>query len=111
MIDFIVAYWDSILIVLAVVAFIVFLLVRGKREIVYKILYSLVNEAEEIYGAGTGKLKFAYVMEKAYALLPAIIRVVITYKTFEKWIENAVTKMKKDLAEKVEQIEQAEITE
>ena len=102
MIEFISANWDILLASLVLVAVIVFLLVRGKREIVYKILYSLVNEAEKLYGSGTGKLKFAYVMEKAYALLPAVIKVVLTYKTFEKWIENAVAKMKEDLAEKAE---------
>ena len=108
MIDFIIANWDILLVSLVLVAVIAYLLVRGKKDIVYKILYSLVNEAEKIFGAGTGKLKFAYVMEKAYALLPAVIKVVITYKTFEKWIESAVTKMKEDLKEKSKQ---AEITE
>ena len=102
MIDFIVANWDILLACLVIVAFIAFLLVRGKKDIIFKILYSLVNEAEEIFGSGTGKLKFAYVMEKAYALLPAMVRLVITYKTFERWIENAVAKMKEDLAEKAE---------
>lgn len=106
MVDFFIANWDSILVVLVFVAIIAFLLFRGKKDIAYKILYSLVNEAEKIYGAGTGKLKFAYVMEKAYALLPAVIKVVITYKTFEKWIEKAVKKMKEDLAEKAEIAEQ-----
>ena len=102
MMDFIVANWANILVVLVFAAVIVFLAVRGKKQIVYKILYSLVNEAEELFGSGTGKLKFAYVMEKAYALIPSIIRVFITYKTFEKWIEDAVEKMKTDLAEKAE---------
>lgn len=111
MIDFIAQHWESILVALAFVAVIAFLLVRGKKDIVYKILYSLVNEAEKLYGAGTGKIKFAYVMEKAYALLPAVIKVVITYKTFEKWIEKAVAKMKEDLLEKVEEAEQAEISQ
>ena len=100
MIDFIIAYWDSILVVLAIVAVIVFLAVRGKKDIIYKMLYALCNEAEKLYGSGTGKLKFAYVMEKAYSALPAIIKVFITYKTFEKWIEEAVKKWKADLEEK-----------
>lgn len=111
MIDFIIAYWDSILVCLALVALVVFLLVRGKKDIVYKILYSLVNEAEKLFGAGTGKLKFAYVMERAYTMLPAIIKLFITYPTFEKWIEKAVDKMKEDLAEKANKEEQAEIAE
>ena len=102
MIELITANWDILLTCLVLVGVIAFLLMRGKKEIVYKILYALVNEAENLYGSGKGKLKFAYVMEKAYAALPAVIKVVITYKTFEKWIENAVAKMKEDLAEKLE---------
>lgn len=108
MIEFITVNWDILLACLVLVGVIAFLLVRGKKEIIFKILYSLVNEAEKIYGAGMGKLKFAYVMEKAYALLPAVVRLVITYKTFERWIEDAVTEMKEHLKEKAEQ---AEITE
>lgn len=102
MIEFLVANWIDILIVLAVVALIVFLAVRGKKDIIYKILYALADEAEKLYGSGTGNLKFAYVMEKAYTALPAIIKVFITYKTFEKWIEEAVKRWKADLAKKAE---------
>lgn len=102
MMDFIVANWANILVVAVFVAVLVFLAVRGKKQIVYKILYALVNEAEELFGGGTGKLKFAYVMEKAYALLPSLIKVFITYNTFSKWIEDAVVKMKEDLQEKAQ---------
>lgn len=108
MIEFITANWDILLACLVIVSVIVFLLVRGKKEIAYKILYSLVNEAEKLFGAGAGKQKFAFVMEKAYAVLPAVIKLIITYKTFEKWIEKAVDKMKEDLKKKSEQ---AEITQ
>ena len=102
MIEFITAHWTDILIGVAVIAITAFLLVRGKIDIVYKMLYSLVNEAEKLFGAKTGKVKFAYVMEKVYAKLPAVIRLVVSYSTLERWIENAVTKMKEDLAEKAE---------
>lgn len=90
MIDFIVANWTSILVVLVFIAVIVFLAVRGKKKIIYKMLYTLVTEAEKQYGAGTGSIKFAEVMTKIYSMLPTIIKVFITYETLEKWIENAL---------------------
>lgn len=86
--------------ILAVVALVVFLALRGKKEIIYKMIYALVNEAEEYFGSGTGKQKFAYVMEKIYAQLPAIFRVLIDYKTLEKWIEEALAEAQEHWAEK-----------
>ncbi len=97
MMEFITTYWDSILVVLVFIALIVFLALRGKKDIIHKMLYALCDEAEKLYGSKTGKLKFAYVMEKAYAMMPAILRVFITYDVFEKWIEEALAKLKADL--------------
>lgn len=102
MLDFITTHWASLLVVLVFAAIIVFLAVRGKKEIVYKMLYFLVDEAEKLYGSGTGKLKFAYVMEKIYAALPAIIKVFITYNTLEQWIEKALAEAKEHWAEQAE---------
>ena len=100
-----------LLIVLAVLAVFIFLSLRGKKQIVYKMLYVLVDEAEEIYGSKTGKLKFSYVLEKVYALLPSTIKIFISYKTLEKWIEKALAEMKEYWKEKAANAEQTEITE
>lgn len=94
MVDFICTHWASILVVLVFVAVIVFLAVRGKKQIIYKMLYTLVTEAEKQYGSGTGSIKFAEVMTKIYAMLPAIIKVFITYNTLKVWIERALTDAK-----------------
>lgn len=94
MVDFISTHWASILVVLVFVAVIVFLAVRGKKQIIYKMLYTLVTEAEKQHGSGTGSIKFAEVMTKIYAMLPAIIKVFITYNTLEDWIERALTDAK-----------------
>lgn len=107
MIDFLAANWAIILAVVAVIALVIFFAVRGKKDIIYKMLYALCDEAEKLYGSKTGKMKFAYVMEKAYAALPAIIKVFITYNTLETWIEKALVKAKEYWAE---QAQQAEIT-
>ena len=59
---FIAENWAVIVLIVAAIAAFVVLAVRGKKEIIYKILYALVNEAEEMYGSGTGAIKFAEVM-------------------------------------------------
>ena len=105
MIDFIATHWASILVVLAVIAVIVILALKGKKQIIYKMLYILIDEAEELFGSKTGKVKFSYVLGAIYDKLPAIIKVFVTYSTIETWIENALADMKEYWKE------QAEITE
>lgn len=94
-----------LLVLLAILMVFILLALRGKKQIIYKMIYAFVNEAEELYGSKTGKLKFSYVIEKVYAILPSTIKIFISYKTLEKWIEKALTEMKEYWAE------QAEITE
>lgn len=91
-----------LLIVLVVLTIFILLASRGKKEIIYKMLYVLVDEAEEIYGSKTGKLKFSYVLEKVYAILPSTIKIFISYKTLEGWIEKVLAEMKEYWAEKAQ---------
>lgn len=91
-----------LLIVLAILAVFIVLALKGKKKIIYKILLVLIDEAEEIYGSKTGKLKFSYVLEKLYAMLPATIKLFVSYKTLEKWIEKALAEMKEYWKEKAQ---------
>ena len=88
--------------VLAILAIFIVLALRGKKEIIYKMIFALCDEAEKLYGSKTGKLKFSYVLEKLYVRLPSIIKVFITYKTLEKWIEKTLPKVKEYWAEQLE---------
>lgn len=94
MIEFITAHWASIIVILLFIGLIVFLALRGKKQIIYKMLYALVTEAEKQYGAGTGSIKFAEVMTKVYSMLPGVIKIFITYDTLSKWIEDALADAK-----------------
>ena len=85
--------------ILVFVVTLVILAIRGKKDIVAKILYALVTEAEKIYGGGTGSVKFAYVVEKAYSYLPAILKVFITYERLKTMIEDALAAAKIKWAE------------
>ena len=97
--EFFMSNWASLLVILVFVATLVILAIRGKKDIVAKILYALVTEAEKIYGGGTGSVKFAYVVEKAYSYLPAILKVFITYERLKQMIEDALAAAKIKWAE------------
>ena len=94
MLEFLARYWDSILVILVFVGLIIFFAVKGKKKIVYQMLYALVTEAEKIYGSGTGSVKFAYVVEKVYSYMPAILKVFITYDALRDMIERALKEAK-----------------
>lgn len=87
---FIIANWDSVLIVLAAAAVLAILYKRGRVEIVKKIIFALVSKAEKEFGAGTGELKKAAVIDWLYERLPKIITVLITPKEIERLIESVL---------------------
>lgn len=89
-INFIVQNWDFILLIVVAVAAIIFAIFKGNKSVVMRMLYSLVTEAEQIYGAGTGSLKLAAVIDAIYPNLPAVIKLFITDETLVKWVETAL---------------------
>lgn len=99
MLDILKIYWSSILIVLLIIVGLLYLYKRGKKETVRRIVLSLVVQAEKTLGSGTGELKYAMVVERVYAILPTILRFLITKKELDKLIEEAVQYMKKYLSE------------
>lgn len=99
LIDFIKANWDSILVVLVMVFVLVLLVRNGYKKSVRKILFYLVTQAEIEFGNGTGELKYALVATWLYERIPLIMRIILTEKTIDDLIEQAVIKMKEYLAE------------
>lgn len=93
-IEFITAYWDSVLLIVCSCVALGILYFRGQKKIVYKILYALITEAEKQYGGGTGELKQAYVIEKIYNVLPAVLKSVISAERLGKWVDDALVKAK-----------------
>jgi len=87
----------NILVVVLVIAFIAFLVYKGRKEQAKKIILALVVEAELKFGSGTGLLKYAYVIGLVYPKLPTIVRLFITEGKLESLIENAVTYLKSEL--------------
>lgn len=93
-VNFIIANWDFILLVVAAVAAVVFAVFKGNKSVVMKMLYALVTEAEKNLGGGTGSLKLATVIETIYPKLPAVIKAFVTDAMLEKWVEEALTAAK-----------------
>jgi hypothetical protein len=65
-------------------------------------LYTLITEAEEHFGSGTGSIKFAEVMTKVYSMLPAFLKTFITYDTLAGWIEDVLDKLQEEWKKKSE---------
>lgn len=89
-VKFLISNWDSVLLVLAFVAALIFLYRHGRIEVVKKVLFALVSRAEKEFGAGTGELKKAAVIEWIYEKLPKIVTVFITPKEIERLIESVL---------------------
>lgn len=94
-IEFLLVNWDSVVVVVALLAFVVFLIVKKQWGILDKMLFALVTWAEHEYGGGTGNLKLAAVIEKVYPHIPAIIRLFLSTAALEKIIEKALEEAKK----------------
>lgn len=73
----------------------------GQIGVVKKILLSLVIEAEQIYGSGTGKMKYNYVLGKAYSMIPGIVKLFVTEKALIEILEAAVDQLQSLLSDRV----------
>lgn len=98
MIAFLQQNYKDILIVVLFITSMLALYKNGKRDTVKKIILSLVVQAEKNLGSGTGELKFAYVTEKVYYLLPNIVKFLFTKKEIDGYIEEAVQTLKRLLS-------------
>jgi hypothetical protein len=92
--QFLMANWDSVAVVILVAAVIIFLIVKKQWGLLDKILFALVTWAEREYGGGTGQLKLAEVIKAAYPNIPAIIRLFLTADMLVKLIEKALAQAK-----------------
>ena len=94
-IKFLLANWDSVLVVLAFLGMIVVLIKRGETAVLNRILFGLVTKAEKEFGGGTGKLKLAAVSDWIYQRIPAVLKLLFSEKDIEKLIEDALEEAKK----------------
>ena len=96
--NFLIANWDSVLVSLLTRAILVILYIKGQKNIVNKILYSLVTEAEKQFGGGTGELKQAHVIKKVYEALPSVLKTFISADRLGRWVDKGLTAAKEKWA-------------
>ena len=92
--NFLLANWDSVLIVIVLITVFIILITKKQYAILDKIVFSLVTEAEKKYGGGTGAAKLAAVIEQLYPKIPAVIRLFISEAQLEKLIERVLADAK-----------------
>ena len=79
------------------------LIYMGQIGVVKKILLSLVIEAEQIYGSGTGKMKYNYVLGKAYSMIPSVVKMFVTEVKLDEMLEAAVDQLQVFLSRKAKE--------
>ena len=89
----------------AAAAYLIVLFKRGKTKEIYSIIKALVDEAEIKFGSGTGELKYQYVVGKLYSVLPGYVKLFISDKLLDTWIETAVDELHEYLEKKIEKEE------
>lgn len=95
--QFIMNYWDSILVVVIFIVICIILVKKGSAQYVKQMLFYLVTQAEAEFGSGTGDLKYAAVTTWLYERMPAILKFFFTAKQIDTMIEAAVDQMKEYL--------------
>ena len=87
--------WDSVLLVVLVIALIIYLIKTGQTKILKQIAIKLVTDAEGECGNGTGIIKLSDVVAKLYAYLPGVVKLLFTEKQLEDIAEAVLKEVKK----------------
>lgn len=89
----------------AAATYLVVLFKRGKTKEIYSIIKALVDEAEVKFGSGTGALKYQYVSGMLYSILPGYVKLFLSDRLLDTWIETAVDELQEYLEKKIEKEE------
>lgn len=90
-----VANWDSVLLVALILGGIIYLIKTGQTKILKQIAVKLVTDAEGECGSGTGIIKLSDVVAKLYAHLPSVVKILFTEKQLVKIAESVLSEAKK----------------
>ena len=88
-----------------VVAIVYVVLLYKKKVEIYRIIQGLVCEAEIRLGSGTGDLKYEFVVNKIYTLLPFYVKIFVNEKLLDIWIETAVDELQEMLDKEIKKEE------
>lgn len=77
MLDFITANWLTILIVLVALAYIIYLVIKGKWNELRELAYALMLRVEKAYEENQGQEKFDKVFDLVYKSIPKWLQIFI----------------------------------
>ena len=104
-IEFITAHWDSVVVILILVASVIIgtvkFLALSKEKKVEQIqgwLLQAVIKAESNFGSGTGKLKLSDVYDKFCERFPALAKA-LPFHVFSKYVDESLETMRELLAQ------------
>ncbi len=98
-IEFLITNWSDVTLVISVLFIIIYSSFTNRIDYLRAELFSLVTEAEKIYGGKTGQTKLMYVVRKIYSRMPVALKLFLSEKQLEKIIENVLVKAKKSWSE------------
>lgn len=98
-IEFLIENWSDVTLVISALFIIIYSSFTNKTEYLKADLFSLVTEAEKIYGGKTGQIKLMYVVRKIHSKMPVVLKLFLGEKQLEKIIENVLRKAKKSWSE------------
>ncbi|MBQ7957558.1 MAG: hypothetical protein IJ279_05915 [Clostridia bacterium] len=101
-IEFIQLYWSDIVLIFSVLFVLARAYFENELEYLKADIFSLVTDAEEIYGQKTGQLKLNFVVKKIYAKMPIMLRTFLTEKKLEKIIEKILVKARESWQKQIE---------
>ncbi len=87
--------WDSVVLIVAILAFIIYLIKTGQTKILKRIAVKLVTDAEGECGAGTGIIKLSEVVAQLYSHLPSVVRILFTEKQLVDIVDTVLAEAKK----------------
>lgn len=90
---FLAANWASVLVVIVFIVGCFIALKNGYKQNVALACLLLVNKAEEKFGAGTGEIKYQFVEEHLYEMLPSIVKFFFSADEIDNAIEKAVDEL------------------
>lgn len=101
--DLNIAYLILGVIAVGFLIYVITLFRQGKIWKLYSMIKTLVDDAEKKYGSGEGELKYDYVVKQAYSVMPRILKIFVSEKLMDKWIETAVDELQEILTKKIEE--------
>ena len=105
---FLFLHWLDIIAIVIVVGVLTTLWMKGYKKQVQTIILDLVVKAEQELGSGTGSIKYLRVTRLIYSKMPWIIKIFISDKEIDGWIENGVKHLKELLSDDVNLLSHAE---